>query len=518
MLNEFIMPSSEIFTKQHRNTIIISSLIAAVGFFDFAIFLYLSELLLHIFFGDTQHMWLARLQLFGLFAAGYVARPLGGLVIGRYGDVRGRKPALMISLCGLALMTLLMAFLPQYGQVGILAPVLFVIVRVVQSIAIGGIMPSVWVYVTEHLPTRHLGIGCSAIFAGCMSGLLVLMPLVDWLDHTLSYEQMIAYGWRIPFLIGGVLSIALLMKIRTTVTETPIFLESQHSRLSADEDQSMIGALGLSGLDEKQEAVLDRISHNKQQTELPELINTLPLQTPNSDTHSVPPKISGIDQTTVTPMMRLANTVLNFGKSSLSLLRLIISRNMLASIIPATLLISVVVSLLLFTPVLLTQLIDINFALSQEVLWRSNLITIFFMAIGCLLFGFFVDRVNPGLVLTFGSLFLAMVTALLFNHLRAGGDYFLVLFALMGLASGIIGAIPSDIVRLFSVRIRMTSIGIIHNLVVAVIGGFLPFTLGTATMHLSFAPAIFIAILSLMTMFMSFYIYYIPRTDFDLHR
>ena len=159
MLNEFIMPSSEIFTKQHRNTIIISSLIAAVGFFDFAIFLYLSELLLQIFFGDTQHMWLARLQLFGLFAAGYVARPLGGLVIGRYGDVRGRKPALMISLCGLALMTLLMAFLPQYGQVGILAPVLFVIVRVVQSSGIARQIAHLYVRDrtrgTEHCHRRH---------------------------------------------------------------------------------------------------------------------------------------------------------------------------------------------------------------------------------------------------------------------------------------------------------------------------------------------------------------------------
>lgn len=470
--NEFIMPSSDHFTKQHRDTMIISSLIAGVSFFDFAIFLYLSELLLHIFFGDTQHLWLARLQLFGLFAAGYVARPLGGLVIGRYGDIRGRKPALAISLCGLAILTLLMAFLPQFDQIGILAPLLFVVVRVIQSIAIGGIMPSVWVYVTEHLPTRHLGIGCGAIFAGCVFALLILMPLVDWLDHTFSYEQMIAYGWRIPFLIGGVLSIVLFMKIHALLAETPIFLESKHNRL----------------------------------------------QTPSSDGHSAPPKISGINQTSVTPVMRLANAVLSFGKSSLSLLRLILSRNMLASIIPATLLISVVISLLLFTPVLLTPLIDINFALSHEVLWRCNLITIFFMAIGCLLFGFFVDRTNPGVVLTFGSLFLAMVTALLFNHLRAGGDYFLVLFALMGLASGIIGAIPSVIVRLFSVKIRLTSIGVIHNLVVVVIGGFLPFTLGTATMHLSFAPAIFIAILSLMTMFMSFYIYYIPRTDFDLHR
>lgn len=511
------MPFSEIFTKRHRNTMIISSLIAGISFFDFAIFLYLSELLLQIFFGSTQYVWLARFQLFGLFAAGYVAQPLGGLIIGYYGDIHGRKPALTISLWGLVIFTLLMAFLPQYEQVGILAPLLFVIVRIMQSIAIGAIMPSAWVYVTEHLPIQNLGIGCGAICAGCVSSLFVLIPLVDWLDHMLSYEQMIAYGWRIPFLTGGILSIMLLIKVYSSISETPIFLTTQHSQSPPSHDGTMINALGLSGLDEEQEAALNDLSHNKQHIELTDLISSLPLETPANNAHP-PPKINGIDHNSVALIMRLANAVLNFGKSSLSLLRLLLSKNMLASIIPATVLISVVVSLLLFTPILLTSLIDINFSLSHNELWHYNLIVLLFMAIGCLLFGFFVDRVNAGLVLTFGSLFLAMVIALLFNQLRTVGDYLFVLFALMGLASGIIGAIPSVVVRLFSVKIRLTSIGVIHNVVMVVIGGFLPFMLSTVTMHLSFAPAIFIAIMSLLTMFMSFYIYYIPRSDFDLLR
>ena len=102
---------------------------------------------------------------------------------------------------------------------------------------------------------------------------------------------------------------------------------------------------------------------------------------------------------------------------------------MLISIIPAIMLISIMVSLLIFTPILLVDLIDGSFRISETVLWFGNVLAILFMAIGCLIFGILVDRLNPGIVLTFGSLFLAMQVALFFNHLRNGGEYGLIFFA-----------------------------------------------------------------------------------------
>ena len=87
---------------------------------------------------------------------------------------------------------------------------------------------------------------------------------------------------------------------------------------------------------------------------------------------------------------------------------------MLISIIPAIILISIMVSLLIFTPILLVDLIDGSFRISETVLWFGNVLAILFMAIGCLIFGILVDRLNPGIVLTFGSLFLAMQVALFF--------------------------------------------------------------------------------------------------------
>lgn len=509
------MPASQLLSQRHFSAIIIASLIASVAFFDFAIFLYLSDLLLNIFFGDTEHTWLSRLQLFGLFAAGYIARPLGGLLIGRYGDTKGRKPALFISILGVAVFTLLIGLLPQYSQIGLIAPVLFIIARVIQSLAIGGIMPSVWVYVTEHLPTRFMGAGCGTVLSGCTLSLIALILLINWLDGALTLAQIMSFGWRIPFICGGLLSLVLILASYRYLQETPIFLAAQSQTPSNHENDSMLSTVGLSTLTDSQ---------IKQINDLPttefELSQdtTLPHDSANSSSMTPPPKISGIDQRTVAPVMRFASKLTSFAKSSVSFFQIICNKNMLVSIVTAVILVSIVVSLLIFTPILLTDLVDGSFRVSETVLWFGNLLAILFMAIGCLIFGVLVDRLNPGIVLTFGSLFLAMQVALFFNHLRDGGDYALIFFALFGFASGIIGAIPSIVVRLFSVKIRLTSVGVIHNVVIALVGGLLPFVLNSASAYAAFAPVIFIVSLSLLMMFMSFYIYYIPRTDFDMSR
>lgn len=116
------MPANQLPSQHYFSAILITSLIASVAFFDFAIFIYLSDLLRQIFFGGTEYTWLSRLQLFGLFSAGYIARPLGGLMIGYYGDTKGRRPALFISLLGITIFTLFIGLLPQYSQIGFIAP------------------------------------------------------------------------------------------------------------------------------------------------------------------------------------------------------------------------------------------------------------------------------------------------------------------------------------------------------------------------------------------------------------
>lgn len=509
------MPTNQLPSQRYFSAIVIASLIASVAFFDFAIFLYLSDLLRHIFFGGTEYTWLSRLQLFGLFAAGYIARPLGGLMIGYYGDTKGRKPALFISILGVTIFTLSIGLLPQYSQIGFIAPIVFIIARVIQSLAMGGIMPSVWAYVTEHLPTRHIGVGCGTVLSGCILSLIFLILLMNWLDGALTWAQMMSFGWRIPFICGGLLSFILILISYKHWQETPIFLEAQSERPFRPETEPVLSTMSLSALTNSQ---IKQLEH------LPAIEFQLSQDTATPD-HSIspssmtlPPKINGIDQRTVTTAMRLVSKLTSFARSSISFFQIICNKNMLISVIPAIILISIMVSLLIFTPILLVDLIDDSFRISETVLWFGNVLAILFMAIGCLIFGILVDRKNPGIVLTVGSLFLAMQVALFFNHLRNGGEYGLIFFALFGFASGIIGAIPSIVIRLFPVKIRLTSVSIIYNVVIVLIGGLLPFALHSASAHVAFAPMIFIVSLSLLTMFISFYIYYIPRTDLDMSR
>lgn len=509
------MPANQLPSQRYFSAIVIASLIASVAFFDFAIFLYLSDLLQHIFFGGTEYTWLSRLQLFGLFLAGYIARPLGGLMIGYYGDTKGRKPALFISILGVTIFTLSIGLLPQYSQIGFIAPIIFIIARVIQSLAIGGIMPSVWAYVTEHLPTRHIGIGCGTVLSGCVLSLIFLILLMNWLDGTLTWAQMMSFGWRIPFICGGLLSFILILISYKHLQETPIFLEAHSERSFRPETESMLSTMSLSALTSSQIKQLDHLPviefQLSEETKMPD-------HSISPSSMALPPKINGIDQRTITTAMRLVSKLTSFARSSISFFQIIFNKNMLISIIPAIILISIMVSLLIFTPILLVDLIDGSFRISETVLWFGNVLAILFMAIGCLIFGILVDRLNPGIVLTFGSLFLAMQVALFFNHLRNGGEYGLIFFALFGFASGIIGAIPSIVMRLFPVKIRLTSISIIYNIVIVLIGGLLPFVLHSASAHIAFAPMIFIVSLSLLTMFISFYIYYIPRTDLDMSR
>lgn len=461
-------------TRQHLQAICITSLILATEFFNFAIVLYLSELLLPVFFGNSQESWLAYGQLFVLLAAGYVLRPLAGLLIGCYGDHHGRRVILKPSLFALIATTVLMAILPTYANIGWLAAILFVVVRLAQSIAIAAIMPTVWVYITERLPTRNLGLGCGSVLAGCVLAMPCVIMLISWLDSTLSYEQMFSYGWRVALLCGAMASL-LVLPLINQLQESPIFVGDKNQQ------PSTISTVRLSDLATN--------------------------QYPDTLTIAKLPKTKRIGWAFDT-ICQVASW----------LFHQLIAKTMFISLIIASTLTAAIISLLIFTPTLLSSLIDLSFGISEALLWRANLVIAISMAMGAVVFGLLVDRFNAGVVLILGSLFLALQVVLLFNHLRTDGDNLLWYFASFGVASGIIGAMPSVIVRLFSRKIRLSSIAVILNFAIAIIAGFLPFALGLATVYLSFAPVIFISTLSLLVMFVSFYIYYLPRSDEDMWR
>jgi MFS family permease len=173
-------------------------------------------------------------QAFGIFAAGYLARPLGGIVLAHFGDLLGRKRMFMLSILMMAVPTLLIGLLPTYATAGALAPVLLLALRILQGAAIGGEAPGAWVFVSEHVSPRHRSLACGALSAGLLAGILVGALVAAGLSARLDDAQLLAWGWRVPFLVGGVFGFGALW-VRRKLHETPVFAELRERRALAAE-------------------------------------------------------------------------------------------------------------------------------------------------------------------------------------------------------------------------------------------------------------------------------------------
>src|ERR1700751_4218061 len=133
-------------TRAELRILALASLGGALEFYDFVIFVFFTAVIGKLFFSASLPDWMRQLQTFGIFAAGYLARPLGGIVMAHLGDIRGRKRMFTLSVLLMAIPTLLIGFLPTYRSLGIAAPLLLLAMRVMQGIAIGGEAPGGWVF------------------------------------------------------------------------------------------------------------------------------------------------------------------------------------------------------------------------------------------------------------------------------------------------------------------------------------------------------------------------------------
>ena len=156
--------------RDHR-TLALAALGGALEFYDFVIYVFFATVIGQLFFPPSIPDWLRQLQTFGIFAAGYLARPLGGVVLAHFGDLVGRKRMFTLSVMMMALPTLTMGLLPTYASIGIAAPVLLLLCRLLQGAAVGGEVPGAWVFVSEHVPPRHVGYACGLLTGGLVAGL-----------------------------------------------------------------------------------------------------------------------------------------------------------------------------------------------------------------------------------------------------------------------------------------------------------------------------------------------------------
>jgi MFS family permease len=214
--------------RRDVRTLLLSALGGALEFYDFVVFVFFAIPLSHLFFPPDTAPWLAQLQVFGIFAAGYLARPLGGIVMAHYGDKRGRKRMFTLSVFLMAVPTLAIGLLPVYAQIGMLAPLLLLLLRVVQGIAVGGEVPGAWVFVAEHVPARRIGFACASLTSGLTVGILIGSLVAAAVNSRMTPAAVLDYGWRLPFLAGGVFGFFAVW-LRRWLSETPVF-EAMHAR------------------------------------------------------------------------------------------------------------------------------------------------------------------------------------------------------------------------------------------------------------------------------------------------
>ncbi|MFC8600702.1 MULTISPECIES: MFS transporter [unclassified Isoptericola] len=173
----------------------------------------------------------------GVFAATYVARPLGGIVCGRIGDRVGRQKVLAFTLVMMASSTFLIGLLPTYGVLGVAAPLLLVLLKLVQGFSTGGEYAGVTTFVAEHAPDRRRGWAASFLDFGSYLGFAFGAVVVTVLQVTLGEQAMIDGGWRIPFLVAGPIG-AFAVWFRLKIEESPAF-QAQQVAAEAAKDQGV---------------------------------------------------------------------------------------------------------------------------------------------------------------------------------------------------------------------------------------------------------------------------------------
>src|SRR5258708_1828986 len=211
-------------TARDCKTLSLATLGGLLEFYDFIIFVFFANTIGQLFFPPEIPEWVRQFQTFGIFAAGYLARPLGGVVMAHVGDLRGRKQVFTLSIFLMALPTLGIGLLPTYAKLGNLAPVLLLLLRILQGVAVGGEVPGAWVFVSEHVRPSRVGMACGILTAGLTGGILLGSLVATTLNIVITQDQLTAYGWRIPFLLGGAFGL-LSMHLRRLLAETPVFEE-----------------------------------------------------------------------------------------------------------------------------------------------------------------------------------------------------------------------------------------------------------------------------------------------------
>jgi metabolite-proton symporter len=209
-----------------RRVIVASLVGTSLEWYDFFIYGTAAALVFNQIFFPSFDPLVGTLLAFTTYAVGFVARPLGGVVFGHYGDKLGRKNVLVVTLLIMGIATFLIGLLPTYGSIGVWAPILLVALRFLQGLGLGGEWGGAVLMTLESGSAHRRGLNASWPQVGVPIGLLLANGVLSLMGAVTSESGFVDWGWRVPFLLSGVLVIVGLW-IRLTIAESPLFREVQ---------------------------------------------------------------------------------------------------------------------------------------------------------------------------------------------------------------------------------------------------------------------------------------------------
>ena len=202
-----------------------------IEWYDFYIFGSLAVTISPLFYPEGNET-LALIAYLSTFAVGFVVRPFGALFFGRIGDLVGRKYAFLVTLLVMGGATAVIGFLPTYATIGILAPIMLLLIRVLQGLALGGEYGGAAVYVAEHVPDERRGFYTSFIQITATLGLFVSLVVSIVVQNSMTRESFNAWGWRVPFIIS-IFLVGVSLYIRLRMKESPIFTQIKSAGMTS---------------------------------------------------------------------------------------------------------------------------------------------------------------------------------------------------------------------------------------------------------------------------------------------
>jgi MFS family permease len=213
-------------TKELKN-ISLASLGGTLEYFDFQVYVFVAAALGADIFPPGDSVWKTQVQTFGIFAIGYLVRPIAGMIIAHYADRIGRKKLFVFTVLLMSVPTCLMGLLPTYAVAGWLAPVALLLLRILQGCAVGGELPGAAVFICEHATPRRLGLA-SGLFIGMVNAGLLLGAAAAFAARSIAGldPAWASLAWRLPFIVGGLCGL-LAAYLRRHLAESPLFEQTR---------------------------------------------------------------------------------------------------------------------------------------------------------------------------------------------------------------------------------------------------------------------------------------------------